>query len=221
MKSQPKTSSRGVIQSLFAIFLLLFLSFFMVSNAQARKPQPAPGPTGPANQAIWGAVPEFDSDILEQDWRTCATSQVAPDQSSGTYSCPLDHTRILYDLSMMESTPIHRRGEDWRCSRNMYFHVYPDVEYAYSWNGNCPSGCEVSIVNEFSVLNTSVSRVRIEGFGVVTTNELNPFNVPQFIDIDYLHVTLFGVKGKNKVIAVCELIPRESNPVTFVTTPVE
>ena len=220
MKSQPKNSSRGVIQSSFAIFLLLFLSLFMVSNVQARKPQPAPGPIGPANLAIWGE-PELESDVMEPNPRQCASSQVAPDQSSGTYSCSLNHSRIVYDFSAMESIPIHRRGEDWRCSRNMYFHVYPDVEYAYSWNGNCPSGCEVSIVNEFSVLNTSVSRVRIEGFGVVTTNELNPFNVPQFIDIDYLHVTLFGVKGKNKVIAVCELIPRESNPVTFVTTPVE
>ena len=220
MKSQPKNSSRGVIQSSFAIFLLLFLSLFMVSNVQARKPQPAPGPIGPANLAIWGE-PELESDVMEPNPRQCASSQVAPDQSSGTYSCSLNHSRIVYDFSAMESIPIHRRGEDWRCSSPMFFNIDPDVEYAYSWNGNCRSGCGVSIVNETTYINASVSRVRIEGFGVVFSDELNPFNESQLVSIDYLHVTLFGIKGKDKVLAVCELMPRKYNPVTFTTTPVD
>jgi len=66
-----------------------------------------------------------------------------------------------------------------------------------------------------------VGRMTIEGFATATSSQpnLNPFTEAQSLSIDYFHVTLFGVKGNNKVLAVCKLTP--TTPVTFVTSPVE
>lgn len=127
----------------------------------------------------------------------------------------------MYDFTWMVSEPIHRRGDDWRCENGGFFHIDPDISYSYSWNGDCTTGCGVTIVNSFSnigVIGGSVGRATIEGFATATSTANNPFNEPQSLLIDYLHVTLFGVKGNDKVLAVCKLTP--ATPVTFVTAPV-
>ncbi len=174
MKSQPKVSLKGVINRyLFSIFLLILLSLFMVGNAQAKgkKPRPSPGPSGPDNSAIWSGD-QAQTDILSAVTRSCALSQVATDETNGKYSCNTNAERILYDLEWMTSVPIHTRGDDFLCDvKKMYFYMVPDVEFSYSWNGDCTSasGCGVTIVNDFSRTSfngaSSLDHITIEGLG--------------------------------------------------------
>jgi len=221
MKSQPKLNVKRVRQFISTTFMLLLLSLFAAGSAQAKKPQPDPGPSAANNSVFWGGS---NSDVLEGSSRMCAISQIAPDESSGKFLCQQTDSRIMYDFSNMISEPIHRRGDDWRCANPMWFYLVPDMEYSFSWNGDCTAGCGVTVVNAFSNTGTiggSVGRMTIEGFATATTAAgANPFAVPESLAVDYLHVTLFGVKGNDKVLAVCKLTPRSSNPVKFVTSPV-
>ncbi len=219
MKSQPKLSTKGVSQLFSTIFLLLLMSLFVAGNAQAKKPQPDPGPSAADNEVSWGG------DITETSTRLCSLSQMAPDETSGKFICQLNGQAITYDLSLVDSEPIHLRGDDWRCNPGtMWAHIDPDMEYTYSWNGNCATGCGVTVVNTFSnngTIGGSVGRMTIEGFATATAAAGgNPFAEPQSLTIDYLHVTLFGVRGRDKVLAVCKLTPLEAGQVTFFTSPV-
>jgi hypothetical protein len=128
----------------------------------------------------------------------------------------------------------HRRGEDWRCaSRGSQYYIAPDLEYSYSWNGDCTTdiGCAVTVVNRFSnlaVLGGPVTTIRldptlasltVEGFGRIRNSTLNPFDTAQSLTIDYLHLTIIGTSGRNKVLAVCRLTPLHADyPVTFEIT---
>lgn len=223
MKSQPTFSIKGAFQLSKVIFLLLLLSLFAAGNAQARKPAPDPGPVGLDNLASW----IFDLDntgIMEESPRLCKLSQMALDETSGTYSCELNEENILYDFTNMDSIPIHRRGDDWRCDSGRFWaHAEPDVEYSFSWNGDCTSGCPVTIVNTFSNTGTiggSVSRTTLQGFAMATTGtEFNPFTTSKSLTVDYLHLTLYGGGSGAKVLAVCKLTPRAGSEVKFVTTP--
>lgn len=222
MKSQPTFKSSRFGQLLSAIFLLILLSLFAAGNVQAKKPVPEPAPVGLDNEAFWGDF--IDSDILQDSARFCSLSQMAVDETSGTYSCALNSTEhILFDFSEMWAEPAHLRGDDWRCEPGrLFFHLNPDVQYSYSWNGSCAEGCDVKIVNSFTngrVVGGSVDRITVEGFATAISTEENPFSEAQSLSIDYLHVTFFGCKGNNKVLAVCKYTP--TTPVTFVTSPVE
>jgi hypothetical protein len=229
MKSQPKVSIKGVVsQYLFPIFLLILLSLFMAGNVQAKKkkPQPSPGPSGPDNTAIWSGD-QAQTDILSSVTRQCSLSQAASDESNGKYSCQLNTESILYDFQWLTATPIHTRGDDFLCdAKKMFWYLIPDVEFSYSWNGDCTSasGCGVTVVNDFSNIGFSggstVDHITIEGLGTAKTNTANPFSDSQSLSIDSLHVTFYSVKGKNKVAAVCELKPRANFPITFDTTAV-
>lgn len=223
MKSQPTFKSSRFGQLLSTIFLLILLSLFAAGNVQAKKPVPDPGPPLLDNEASWSGDLVI-SDVMESSARTCSLTQMAADESSGTFSCGWNDVDVMYDFSYMSSEPAHRRGDDWRCEHSMLYSLVPDLQYSYSWNGDCTSGCEVTIVNAFSncgVFGGSVGRMTIEGFATATSSQpnLNPFTEAQSLSIDYFHVTLFGVKGNNKVLAVCKLTP--TTPVTFVTSPVE
>lgn len=225
MKSQPTFSSSRFGQWLSAIFLLILLSLFAAGNVQAKKPPrppPTPGPTVPDNAALWSGD-LIVSDVMETSARSCSLTQMAVDESSGTFSCALNTEGILYDFSYMISEPAHRRGDDWRCNNGPFYHLDPDIQYSYSWNGDCTTGCGVTIVNAFSnigILGNSVDRMTIEGFATATSTppNLNPFAESQSLSIDYFHLTLFGKKGNNKVLAVCKLTP--TSAVTFVTSSV-
>jgi hypothetical protein len=219
MKSQPTFSIKGVSQLFSTIFLLFLLSLFVAGNAQAKRPQPDPGPSAADNEVSWGG------DIEETSTRVCSLSQMAPDGTSGKFICQLNSDHIIYDLSWMDSEPIHNRGDDWRCNPGtLWAYIDPDMEYTFSWNGDCATGCGVSVVNVFSnygAIGGSVGRMTIEGFATATTLAGgNPFAEPQSLTIDYLHVTFFGVKGRDKVLAVCKLTPTEDDQVTFFTSPV-
>lgn len=224
MKSQPNVIFRDLRGLSTKVFLLFILSLFLAANAEAKKPQPEPGPSAPDNVVIWGGDAYY-SNILEDSARLCTLSEMASDETSGAFSCELNNESILYDFTNLDSEPIHRRGDDWRCTAGtLWAHIDPDMGYSFSWNGNCAAGCGVTIVNAFSnygAIGGSVGKMTIEGFATATsTTGGNPFAEPQSLLIDYLHVTLFGVKGKNKVIAKCKLTPDESNPIMFETSPV-
>lgn len=54
--------------------------------------------------------------------------------------------------------------------------------------------------------------------GVTTSDgDPNPFSETQNLVIDYIHVTKFAPKGKNKILAICEAIPVPGT-VTFHTS---
>jgi hypothetical protein len=224
MKSQPTFGIKGAFQFLTVIFLFLLLSLFAAGNAQAGKPAPDPGPVGVDNLASWSS--DLDATgIMEASPRLCKLSQMSLDETSGTYSCALNDENILYDFTNMDAIPIHRRGDDWRCTSGSFWaYTEPDVEYSFSWNGDCTQGCPITIVNAFSravTIGGSVTRFTIQGFAVATTGtEFNPFTTAKSLTVDYLHLTLFGGGSGAKVLAVCKLTPRAGSEVAFVTTPV-
>ena len=221
MKTQPTFSFTNVKNLTLAILMLAVL-LFVAGNVQAKKPQPEPGPGAPDIEARWGGDDPTPG-IVEGDVHLCSLSQVALDETSGTFTCEMNGEKVFYDFESMISEPVHKKGDDWRClpeTRNLYND--PDMEYSFNWNGNCSTteGCDVTVVNAFSnpgVIGGSVSRLTLEAFGMITESELNPFTESQSLTIDYLHVTLFAAKGHNKVLAVCKLTPMPGYPVTLVT----
>ena len=145
---------------------------------------------------------------------------------------------VFYDFANFICEVAHTRGDDWRCvSKGSQYYIEPDLEYSFSWNGDCTSvdGCDITVVNRFSdvaVLGGPVTRVRLdplldrltlEGFGRISNSiSANPFDVSQSITIDYMYITFIGTKGKGKELAVCRAIPRHENfPVKFETILIE
>ena len=118
------------------------------------------------------------------------------------------------------------KDNDWYCdpARNDWFNKVPDLEYTYSWSGDCTSaeGCDVVVVNRFSVSTMSsplYGAITIEAFasGITTADgNPNPFSEAQDIPIDYVHVTKFSPKNK-KILAICEAIPYPDT-ITFHTS---
>lgn len=243
MKSQPTVNFSHFGQLLSSILLILLVSLFVAGDAQACHKSDKPhgkgapetcGQTGvvaPDNAVLWGII-ESTSGIFEKGARVCTVGQIATDESSGDYSCVLDThiegVRTTYNFAGMTSEPIHKRGDDWYCqtadlTTNVPMGVRKvDLEYSFSWAGNCTGsdGCNVTIVNRLNnpwSSGGSVSRVTLEAFAKATESSKNPFSEPQSLNIDYLHLTLFAAKGRDKVLAVCKLTPHVDHPVTFVT----
>jgi hypothetical protein len=239
MKYQPTSVSKRKEPVPMVLFSLLFFLFmFVAANVQAKKPpKPPPEPQIVSENLVrWGGD-EPTPGVLEADYRYCSLVEYADDMSSGTYECNLN-SLVFYDFANFICEVAHRRGDDWRCSsKGSQYYIEPDLEYSYSWNGDCTSvdGCEITVVNRFTdiaVLGGPVTRVRIdpaldrltlEGFGRVSNSiSANPFDVAQSITIDYMHITFIGVKGKGKELAVCRAIPLHENfPVTFETIVIE
>jgi len=235
MKSQPISSSKhkGRIS---LVFFLMFLSLlFATADVQAKKPTPLP--TIESKSLVrWGGD-EPTPGVLEADYRLCNLSEYAEDMSSGTYTCNLNGSLVFYDFANFICEVAHRRGDDSRCSsKGSQYYIEPDLEYSFSWNGDCTSvaGCDITVVNRFTdvaVLGGPVTRIRIdpsldrltlEGFGRVSNATANPFDMAQSITIDYMHITFIGTKGKNKALAVCMALPlHEEYPVKFETLVVE
>ena len=239
MKSQPTLNfiQKGRA-SIFVGFLLLILLLFVAGNVQAKKPvKPSPGPQVVSENLVrWGSD-EPSPGVLEADYRFCSLVEYAEDMSSGTYQCNLNNL-VFYDFANFICEVAHRRGDDTRCSsKGSQYYIEPDLEYSYSWNGDCTSadGCDITIVNRFTdvaVISGPVTRVRLdaeldrltlEGFGRVSNSiSANPFDVAQSIMIDFMHITFIGVKGKGKKLAVCRAIPLHENfPVEFETIVIE
>jgi len=232
MKSQPTSNHTGRISSV--IILLLIFSVFGANQVLAKKPVQE-RVTGAENLARWGDDSSTPG-ILEPNYRHCSLIRATDDKSSGTYDCMLNDPRnsdprVFYDFALFEKEVAHARGEDWRCmSEGSQYYMEPDLEYSYTWDGDCASdaGCDVTIVNRFSnmaVLGGPVSRVRIdpdvdrvtlEAFGRVSNTTANPFDEFHLIEIDYMHVTFIGAKGHGKALSVCRLTPVDVNyPVDF------
>ena len=118
------------------------------------------------------------------------------------------------------------KGQRLYCdpARNDWFNKVPDLEYTYSLSGDCTSaeGCDVVVVNRFSVSTMSsplYGAITIEAFasGITTADgNPNPFSEAQDIPIDYVHVTKFSPKNK-KILAICEAIPYPDT-ITFHTS---
>jgi hypothetical protein len=180
----------------------------------------------PDNMVAWGIDP-VNSGLFEDIPRLCSLSQVAPDFSSGTYDCVLNTTKVHYNYQEMPCLPVHRRGDDWRCAEHgEWMHASPNLEYSFGWAGDCTSseGCTVTIVNRFVMMGSTsglVGRLTMEAFtdGVQSTAK-NPFFAALDLEIDYILVTKFDPKARNKVVAICELTPIPLMPVTFHTNPV-
>lgn len=238
MKSQPTLSSnlRGSLS--VVVVLLLFVLLFFASSVRAKKPvKPPPEPQVVSDSyARWGGN-ELTPGVLEADYRFCTLVEYAADMSSGTYSCELD-SFVFYDFANFICEVAHTRGEDYRCTNegSQYF-IYPDLEYSFSWIGDCTSaeGCDITVVNRFTdtaVLGGPVTRIRLdpsldrltlEGFGHISgSSTANPFDESHSIVIDYMYITFIGTKGKGKVLAVCKATPlHEEYPVTFETLAVD
>jgi hypothetical protein len=237
MKSQPKFSPTRTGQLLFAVLLILTLSLLATGNAQAKRVKPDPGPIVAADNLVrWGGDDPTPG-IVQANYQFCTLSQAAVDMSSGTYTCNLSNARVFYDFANFLCEVAHIRGDDWRCyTKGSQYYMAPDLEYSYSWDGDCTSdaGCDVAIVNRFTdiaLLGGPVDRVRLdplldrvtfEGFGRIGNTTANPFDTPQSITIDYMHISFIGTKGKNKVLAMCRATPlHDEYPVTFETSVVD
>ncbi|MDX1460553.1 MAG: hypothetical protein R3348_05800 [Xanthomonadales bacterium] len=191
-----------------------------------------PPPDVPDMRVTWGgdevAQGFAGSGIDESTDRLCHISQIASDDSSGRYDCEFNNTSIFYRFDNMASTAIHRRGDDWRCEPNVSGKwLQPDEEYSVSWSGDCTvePGCDVTITNRFSndgTIGGSVDRVTLQAFtyGFLSVGG-NPFSDAQDVPVDLIHYTMFSPKGRDKVLAQCELVPHEDWPVVFYTTPAE
>lgn len=234
-----KTKSRKLISRAahllaLGLIILLLASFTAGTALACHKGKPhgkdAPDacdpPVAPVNLAVWG-ISEAESGIFEHDPRRCSLSEVAPDFTSGRYVCSLNTVHIHYAYDQMPCVVAHQRGDDWRCpAYGEYMHIEPDLEYSFRWDGNCTStdGCEVTIVNRFSNSGTIgglVGHVTMEAIAPgVTSGTMNPFLSGQDLEIDRILVTKFATRGKNKVLAICELSPISSMLVTFHTNPV-
>ena len=224
------------------LLLGLLLCMFSAGSAMAVKPDylpckgskcDTPVPASADNYAFWG----YDEDLSvfferipsDSDPRTCTLTQVAADFSSGTYTCALNHYYVIYAFSgnIVSCEAIYFKKEnDWYCDpdRNDWFNNVPDLEYSYSWTGDCTSaeGCEVVIVNRLNMATMSsplYGSITIEAFasGVTTDDgDPNPFSEDQYIPIDYVHVTKFDPKN-NKILAICRADPYPDT-VTFHTS---
>jgi len=235
MKSQPTVSfnRKGRISTV-VVFLLFILLLCATGSVQAKKPvKPPPDPQIVSDSYVrWGGN-EPTPGVLEADYRFCTLVEYAQDMSSGTYSCELD-SFVFYDFANFICEVAHARGEDYRCSsKGSQYFIHPDLEYSFSWNGDCTSveGCDITVVNRFTnsaVLGGPVTRVRIdpsldrltlEGFGHISESDTaDPFIESQSIDIDYMHISFIGVKGKGKVLGLCRATPiQEEYPVKFET----
>ena len=236
MKSQPIFGSKHTGRKSLVIFLVFLLLLIAAGNVNAKKPLP-PEPAIVSDSLVrWGGN-ELLPGVLEANYRFCTFTEVADDLSSGTYTCELNGSRVFYDFANFTCEVAHKRGDDSRCSSegSQYF-IEPDLEYSFSWNGDCTSveGCEISVVNRFThvaILGGPVTRIRVdplldrvtlEGFGRVNNTTAVPFEMSQSVIIDYMHITFIGTKGKDKALAVCRATPlHEEYPVTFETTAVE
>lgn len=235
MKSQPTSNHTRIGHISSVIILLLIFSVFGANQALAKKPVPE-RVTGAENLARWGDDADSTPGILEPNYRHCSLIRATEDRSSGAYDCMLNDVRnsdprVFYDFAHFEKEVAHRNGEDWRCmTEGSQYYMEPDLEYSYTWDGDCTSdaGCDVTIVNRFtdiSVLGGPVNRVRfdmdldrltLEGFGRVSNTTPNPFDESHLIAIDYMLVTFIGAKGKGKALSVCRLTPVDANyPVNF------
>jgi len=236
MKSQPIFGSKQIGRKSLVIFLVFLLLLIVAGNVNAKKPLPPEPAIVSESLARWGGN-EMLPGVLEADYRFCVLTEVADDLSSGTYTCDLNGSHVFYDFANFICEVAHRRGDDSRCSsKGSQYYIEPDLEYSFSWNGDCTSeeGCEITVVNRFThvaVLGGPVTRIRIdplldkvvlEGFGWVNNTTAVPFDMSQSVIIDYMHITFIGTKGKDKALAVCRAIPlHEEYPVTFVTTAVD
>lgn len=243
MNIRPFNFSTRIRPIVSSILLVLIFSLFTASAQACHKgtPHKKDPPDAcdqsetivPDNDVLWGDD-VLTSGFLEMSTRLCTSSQIAPDESSGAYTCELGtdlfplEGYVTYALNNMSSVPVHRRGDDWRCTSGFISaEIDPDLEYSFSWAGDCTDdieGCEVTVVNAFNnpwAMGNSVERFTLEAYGKITESATNPFSVPQSLTIDYVHLTLFAQKGKDKVLAICKLMPNVGYPVTFVTSPVE
>lgn len=236
MNIKPLLSFSRLKNLFFTLFVLVLLSVFAVGNVQAKKkgkPSPPPPPDSMSESLVrWGGD-EPTPGVLEANYRLCSVTEAAADMSSGTFSCNMNGSKVFYDFANFITEVAHNRGEDSRCSSaGSQYYIEPDLEYSFSWNGDCSSvsGCEVKVVNRFSnvaVLGGPVTRVRLdpslaslvfEGFGRISNSTVNPFESAQSLTIDYMHITFIGTKGKNKALAECRALPKHENyPVRFET----
>lgn len=205
------------------ILLCIFTAGTALAAPPADKPckgskceTPNPEPQGPGNYVFWGD--DVSSTFLEDlanGSRQCNLSQVAADFSSGTYDCVIGGNLVAYMIDQVPSTQIYARGTDWYCGDGWddgYDSLLeiPDLQYSYSWSGNCLTGCDVSIVNRIGMDGSFLySSITIEAFGsVITTDpEGNPFAEAQDVMVDHLLVTKFAPKPAHKVLAICESFP--------------
>jgi len=211
---------------LLGMFLCIFTAGTALADPPADKPCKGskcdtPLPASADNYVFWG----YDEDLSafferipsDSDPRTCSLTQVAADFSSGTYTCTLNHYYVTYAFSgNIESCEAiyFKKENDWYCDpdRDGWINKVPDLEYTYSWTGNCLTGCDVTIVNRINMATMSsplYGSITIEAFasGVTTEDDdPNPFSEAQDIPIDYVHVTKFSPKN-NKILAICRANP--------------
>lgn len=190
---------------------------------------PPPTPQMDDNHVYWG-TDVGTSIFYEYSSRTCELAQLAPDFSSGTYDCQLLAPYVTYNVANMDDAmtweQLYKRGDQYWCDRpDIFYFIYPDLQYSYSWAGDCTDeieGCDVTIVNRIGSNNTSANlgSVTFEAFeyGVTTTDPV-PFTEEHHFDVDYLQVTKFAPKGKNKVLAICGAVPVPGT-LTFHISPV-
>jgi hypothetical protein len=166
------------------------------------------------------------SHFYEHGSRSCEVTQLAADFSSGTYDCALNGDFVSYGFSATPATQIYTKGNDWYCQDTLGggyddLEEIPDLQYSYSWTGNCksPLTCDVTIVNRMSMNTSMYSAITIEAFAEGTTDDPdgNPFAEDQDLIINRLLVTKFAPKGKAKVLAICEAFPAVGT-VTFHTS---
>jgi len=240
MKSQPTSGVSRFRGPSFILFPTLLLSLFLTGNvvaAKGGKPKPPPGPVVESESLVrWGGNDPTPG-VLEANYRPCTLTDYASDMSSGTYTCGLNGTRVFYDFANFVGEVAHTNGDDSRCTtKGSQYYIEPDLEYSFSWVGDCTSvaGCDVVVVNRFTdvaVLGGPVTRVKLdpsldrltfEGIGRISNSTSNPFDMQQSVTIDYFYITFFGTKGKNKKLAECRAYPVNDNyPVKFETRPVD
>jgi len=233
MKCQQISIHTRTVQLLLTISVLL-VTTLLAGNAQAKKVKPDPGTIVASDNLVrWGADDPTPG-IIQADYQFCSLGLATIDMSAGTYTCELSAVHVFYDFANFICEVAHHKGDDWRCSaKGSQYYIVPDLEYSYSWYGDCTSdtGCDVMVVNLFTdvaFLGGPVDRVRIdplldriklEGFGHLSNTTANPFDSPQSINIDYMHITFIGTRGRDKALAVCRATPlHDEYPVTFETT---
>jgi hypothetical protein len=213
----PKLHFKAFNLLLLGLLLCIFTAGAALADPPADKPCkgskcPPPVPQMDDNYVWWGN--DSGEMFYEFGSRTCELALMAPDDLSGTYDCPLMAPYITYDTSddALVWEQLFKRGEQYWCDRPDVFRwAYPDLQYSYSWTGDCTVGCDITIVNRISADQTGfdLGNVTFEAVieGVVTPGNPVPFTVELHRNVNYLLVTKFAPKGKDKILAICKTFP--------------
>ena len=214
-------------------------------------PNPGPGPGDPTMTAAFTDVSNgsFENWILSPSPRDCSLTSVAPDESTGTYTCDvvpspsLPGVRPNFHLLDSDAQVVRGKNET-NCFRwdgvgdefndpaghsSAGRQINPDVGYTITWDSACAEGCSTAITLNFSPTSTTFSQnfLNVAGAELVAVGQIasasgpNPFrDATQVVDITEINITHFAAE-KGRLSAICrwQFGPGDVTLTTQDTTP--